>query len=179
MRQSIALLIVSALTLVGFASAEPFTEVYVPNKIILSEPTELEKFLKHMANRESNNTPHIVNPYGMMGKYQFSPNTVRVLGYNISKEEFLHNTVLQDSVMITYLRANNRELNTYISRYENRVYKGVKITRSGVLAAAHLCGSGNIKRFFVETDYDGCKDANNTSAREYMQTFSIYTLIEI
>lgn len=58
------------------------------HRIILSTPTELEKFLSHMAERESNNTPHIVNQYGMMGKYQFSPSTVKILGFNVSREIF-------------------------------------------------------------------------------------------
>lgn len=154
-------------------------DINIPNRVLRSEPTELEKFLKHVADRESNNTPDVVNPYGMLGKYQFSPSTIRVLGYRVNKNQFLTNPELQDSVMVTYLRANNRELNTLITKYENKNFKGVKITRSGVLAAAHLCGSRNIKRFFTDMNHDGCTDANNTSAREYLQTFSGYTLNNI
>ena len=54
-------------------------ESYIPNRIVRSQPTELEKFLTHMAYRESDNTPHAVNRFGMLGKYQFSPSTIRVL----------------------------------------------------------------------------------------------------
>ena len=70
-------------------------EVYVPNRVVKSQPTELEKFLHHMARRESDNTPHVVNKFGMMGKYQFSPSTVKVLGFNITKKRFLSDTELQ------------------------------------------------------------------------------------
>ena len=81
--------------------------------------------------------------------------------------------------MVAYLRANNKELNSLISKYENKVVKGVKVTRSGVLAAAHLAGSANVKLFFQNADWNGRTDANGTSIREYMQTFSIYNLKKI
>jgi len=154
-------------------------EVYIPNRIVRSEPTELEKFLDHMAERESDNTPHVVNRFGMMGKYQFHPNTVKVLGFRVTRNQFLSNPELQDSVMVAYLRSNNKELNTLITKYENKKFKGVKVTRSGVLAAAHLAGSANVKLFFQNDDRNGRTDANGTSIREYMQTFSIYNLQKI
>jgi hypothetical protein len=154
-------------------------EVYIPNRIVRSEPTELEKFLDHMAERESDNTPHVVNRFGMMGKYQFHPNTVKVLGFRVTRNQFLSNPELQDSVMVAYLRSNNKELNTLITKYENKKFKGVKVTRSGVLAAAHLAGSTNVKLFFQNDDVNGRTDANGTSIREYMQTFAIYNLKKI
>lgn len=154
-------------------------QYHIPNRIVRSEPTELEKFLDHMAERESDNTPTVVNKFGMMGKYQFHPGTVRFLGFRVTRKEFLSNPALQDSVMVAYLRANNNELNTLITKYENKKFKGVKITRSGVLAAAHLAGSENVKRFFQNNDWNGRTDANGTSIREYMQTFSIYNLKKI
>lgn len=151
-------------------------EDYIPNRIVRSQPTELEKFLDHMAERESDNTPQAVNRYGMLGKYQFAPSTIKVLGYRVTRKQFLSNPELQDSVMVAYLRSNNQELNSLISKYENKVIKGVKVTRSGVLAAAHLAGSGNVRLFFQNSDWNGRTDANGTSIREYMRTFSIYNL---
>jgi len=47
------------------------------------------------------------------------------------------------------------------------------------LAAAHLAGSANVKLFFQNADWNGRTDANGTSIREYMQTFSIYNLKKI
>jgi soluble lytic murein transglycosylase-like protein len=147
-----------------------------PRNVILSEPTELEKFLAHMAERESNNNPRIVNRFGMMGKYQFSPSTVRTLGFTVSPNEFLSNPELQDSVMVAYLRANHLDLQSLINRYEGRTVKGVKITRAGVLAAAHLGGSGNVRIWFASDDPNGRTDANGTSLRNYMVEFSKYKL---
>jgi hypothetical protein len=31
--------------------------------------------------------PEVTNEFGMMGKYQFSPSTVRVLGFNVSRRK--------------------------------------------------------------------------------------------
>lgn len=154
-------------------------DMHIPNSIVRSEPTELEKFLNHMAQRESDNTPYVVNRFGMMGKYQFHPNTVKILGFTVSTNDFLSNPELQDSVMVAYLRANNKELNSLIIKYENKIVKGVKVTRSGILAAAHLAGSNNVKLFFQNSDWNGRTDANGTSIREYMHTFAIYNLQKI
>jgi hypothetical protein len=152
------------------------TQHQTPNKIVLSKPTELERFLHDIGERESDNTPHVVNKFGMMGKYQFAPSTIKVLGFNITKKKFLTDPELQDSVMVAYLRANNKELNSLITKYENKIFKGIKITRSGILAAAHLAGSANVVRYFSNNDAYGTTDANGTSIREYMTTFSKYKL---
>jgi hypothetical protein len=171
--------LITALSLMTVLLMLKINEVYIPNRIVRSEPTELEKFLDHMAERESDNTPHVVNRYGMMGKYQFAPSTIKILGFDVTRNQFLTNPELQDSVMVAYLRSNNKELNTLITKYENKNFKGVKVTRSGVLAAAHLAGSANVKLFFQNSDWNGRTDANGTSIREYMQTFAIYNLKKI
>lgn len=159
-------------------AASTVKTVYIPDGIVRSEPTELEKFLDHMAQRESDNTPNVVNKFGMMGKYQFDPRTVKVLGFSVSKNQFLRNPELQDSVMVRYMRANNSLLDRIIANYEGRKFKGVKITRSGVLAAAHLAGAGNVKKYFSDNDMLGRTDANGTSIRDYLQEFNKYKLRE-
>ena len=173
MKRYIALFI---LILIGGMATKQ--KVHVPNGVLYSEPTEVEKFMQHMAQRESNNTHTVVNPYGMMGKYQFSPSTVRVLGFKVHNDQFLKDARLQDSVMLTYMRTNNRELSSIIRRYEGRNYKGVRITRAGVIAAAHLVGSGNVRMYFANNDMQGRTDANGTSLRDYLQEFNKYNIGE-
>jgi hypothetical protein len=168
-------LVIVLLTVAVLFAAEN-NKIHVPNRVVKSQPTELEKFLKHIAYRESNNTRNIVNKFGMMGKYQFSPNTVRGLGFKVTKKEFLQNEELQDSVMVAYMRQNNRELNSIIKKYDGKVVKGVQVTRSGILAAAHLGGSQSVVNYFSTDDWTGLTDANGTSIREYMKTFSKYKL---
>lgn len=170
------------ITVVAFLKIDDMngkTNYVVPTNVVKSEPTQLEKFLRHMAARESNGIPHIVNQFGMMGKYQFDPRTVRLLGYKVTQKQFLSDSELQDSVMVAYMRVNNKELNSLITKYEFKTVKGIKITRAGVLAAAHLAGSGNVRLFFQSSDWVGRTDANGTSIREYLKTFSIYRLKHI
>jgi hypothetical protein len=115
----------------------------------------------------------------MMGRYQFSPNTVRGLGFNVEKERFLSDPRLQDSVMLEYMRANARDLRHIIDRYDGKEFKGVRISRAGVIAAAHLVGSGEVRRYFSDaSDMVGRTDANGTSLRNYMETFNNYKLQE-
>lgn len=152
----------------------------VTPRIIRSIPSdaeiELQRFMNGVAVRESNNNHRVTNRYGMLGKYQFNPSTIRGLGFNVSNEEFLNNPKLQDSVMITYLRDNNRTLLPIITRYEGKVFKGVAITRAGVLAAAHLAGAGGVKNYFASDDLDGRRDGNGTSVRDYITHFNNYPL---
>jgi hypothetical protein len=56
--------------------------------------------------------------------------------------------------------------------------KGIQITRAGILAAAHLAGPANVIIFFKSDDLSGTHDANGTSIRDYMVTFSKYRIAE-
>lgn len=152
--------------------------VHIPNGIVLSRPTELERFLRHIGERESNNTVHIVNRFGMMGKYQFSPQTVRWVLGEVDQRVFLGNAELQDTAMVRYMRKNNETLRDLISRYEGTTFKGVRVTRAGILAAAHLAGPGGVRHYFASNDQFGRKDANGTSVKDYMELFADYSLAE-
>lgn len=149
----------------------------IPNHIIRSQPTEVEKFMHQMAERESDNTVQATNKFGMLGKYQFHPSTIKMLGYNISNKKFLTDSKLQDSVMLANMRLNNKELKFIITHYEGKVVKGIKITRAGILAAAHLAGPAHVTEFFTNNnDKTGLQDANGTSVREYLKMFSRYNI---
>jgi hypothetical protein len=172
------LLLIIIFLLLGVVGMKP--NVHVPNGVLLSEPTELEKFLLHIGERESNNTLTVVNRYGMMGKYQFSPATLRsVVGDTITPQQFLSNAELQDSVMVRYLRDNNKRLGDLISQYDGTIFKGVRVTRSGILAAAHLAGPNGVRHYFVTSDPYGRRDGNGTSVRDYLETFNMYNLGEV
>jgi hypothetical protein len=172
MRQVIAFILIVAVLVIGNVR-----NVFVPRNIVLSEPTPVEQFMDKIAEIE---TPgggyHTVNKYGMMGRYQFSPSTVKVLGYNISKSEFLKNKEIQDSVMVAYMKANEKTLQRLIHRYDGKVVKGVKITRASILAGAHFAGSNGVKSFLVNNSRTGIVDANGTSLKKYMSMFSDFHL---
>ena len=59
----------------------------------------------------------------------------------------------------------------YINDFEGKVIDGVKITESGILAAAHLGGSGSVKRFLNSNGEKKCKDEYGASVKSYMKDF--------
>jgi Transglycosylase SLT domain len=148
------------------------------NKIPMSEPTQVEKFMHKIALIESDNNHKVVNEFGMMGKYQFAPSTVRALGFRVSGREFLNNPELQDSVMVKYMKENQRELSWVITRYDGKKFNGVKVTRAGIIAAAHFSGTGGVVKYFREGG-SGISDARGTTVKKYMSYFSDFSLPEI
>lgn len=136
------------------------------------EELELERFLDDMGFSESSNIHNIVSKYGYLGKYQFSLNTLRGLGYNIPKKEFLNNPVIQDEAMISLLKHNKKVLQKYINRWDGKTKNGVKITESGILAAAHLTGATSVKNYFNKGIVK--EDGNGVSIIDYMVKFADY-----
>ncbi len=173
MRQLIGLIIVVML----FVVSKGKNDVFVPKKLVLSNPTPVEQFMDKIAEIETPGGGYqTVNKYGMMGRYQFSPSTVRVLGYNVSKSEFLQNKELQDSVMVAYMHANERTLERLIHRYEGKIVKGVRITRASILAGAHFAGSNGVVTFLTNNSQTGTVDGLGTSLKKYMSYFSDFHL---
>ena len=76
--------------------------------------------------------------------------------------------------MADLLQHNYKILKKFISKYEGQVVNGILITESGLLAAAHLAGAGNVKKFFRK-GYE-FRDGNGTKMTSYMKKFSNYQL---
>lgn len=145
-------------------------------KLPKSQPTQTELFMDRIARIESGGNHKVVNRYGMMGKYQFSPTTVRALGFRMTSTQFLQNEDIQDTVMLAYMKANYRELKHLIDRYDGKTKHGIKITRAGILAGAHFAGSGGVTTYLTSGDEHGIIDGNGTSIRKYMSSFSNFKL---
>lgn len=134
-----------------------------------------DKFLEDLGFRESSGNYKAVNKFGYLGKYQFGRKTLDALGYkNISNRTFLSDPALQEQVMEDLLVHNKKILRRYIKKYEGKVVHGVYITESGILAAAHLAGAGNVRKFFRK-GYE-FRDGNGTKMTSYMKKFSNYEL---
>ena len=134
-----------------------------------------DKFLEDLGFRESSGNYKAVNKFGYLGKYQFGRKTLDALGYkNISNRTFLSDPALQEQVMEDLLVHNKKILRRYIKKYEGKVVHGVYITESGILAAAHLAGAGNVRKFFRK-GYE-FRDGNGTKMTSYMRKFSNYEL---
>ena len=141
---------------------------------------DLLRFLEAIARFESNDRYDVVNPYGFLGRYQFSPTTIRHLGYDILNEDFLRNARLQDEIMLAYMRENYVSLRPYIEQYNNTNYKGMHITTSSILAGAHFAGAMGMRRFLLDrADSIGKTDANGMTLRRYMTKFSDYNVEEV
>lgn len=177
MRQSIAFVIVGLLTIVSTILTKPFSFIHVPNGIVLSEPTQIEKFMDRIAYIETGgNGYRVVNKYGMMGRYQFSSQAIRAVGLDVTKQQFLTNKELQDTAMVRLMRLNEQQLSPYIRRYEGRTIKGVRITRASILAGAHFAGAGGVKAFLTNTDPVGTVDGFGMSLARYMKHFNNFHL---
>lgn len=130
-------------------------------------------FKQAVAIKESQGLYKLVNPYGYMGKYQFGKITLRAVGITDTKE-FLNNPMLQERAFKALLSKNKWELRKEIERYEGKTIKGIKITESGLLAAAHLAGAGSVKSFLRSNGNKGFRDGFGTSLKSYIKKFGGY-----
>ena len=134
----------------------------------------LDTFLYDMAERESSNRYDVVNQYGYMGAYQFGSQTLKNLGYEVSRKEFLSNPMLQEEAMLKLLKANKHTLRRQIKKYDGKLVNGVLVTESGLLAAAHLVGAGTVRKWVR----NGKKytDGNGVDLTSYLVKFNGYYL---
>ena len=133
-----------------------------------------DAFLSKLGNFESGNDYKKVNRYGYMGKYQFGEQALEQVNIEVPKQIFLNSPELQEIAMQRLLEFNDDTLEKYISKYEGKKLHGVLVTRSGVLAAAHLGGPTNVKKWFRSGKV--FKDGNGTPITKYMKIFSGYSL---
>lgn len=158
-------------------SAKPIApiEIELPAmEVIEIEYKGHDEFLDAIGHRESGNRYDIVNTYGYMGRYQFGASTLKGLGFKVTQDEFLNSPYIQEKAMQKLLLHNRKKLRKFIEEYCGKELHGVYITESGVLAAAHLAGAGNVRKFFRK-GYE-FKDGFGTKMTSYMTQFSGYDL---
>jgi len=185
---TVAISMLATLTLVGFTTSmlspkaipldklesKPVELVEIKLEPVSIEINETEMFLNSIGMRESSNRYDVVNGWGYMGKYQFGKRTLKNLGYDVSKKEFLNSPHIQEMAMLDLLLHNKKILQSYIDDYSGIVVDGTEITESGILASAHLAGPGNVKRYFKKGKQ--FKDGNGTKLTSYLTNFSGYKL---
>ena len=130
-------------------------------------------FKEAMGFKESRGDYSVTNEYGYMGKYQFGKGTLKMIGIHDSSY-FLEDTKLQEQAFTAYAARNKWILRRDIKRYVGTYIGGVKITESGILAAAHLAGAGNVKIYLRSGGMNGFSDAFGTSIRYYLKKFKGY-----
>ena len=147
------------------------------------------------------------NDQGYLGLYQMGEKALKDIGvYNgdktsendwigtfkknkfdiTSKSDFLSSPEKQHQAIIAYCRVNWKNLlfeceqaNINLESYIGKTINGVKITKSGLLAGAHLVGVGKVVKFLTSKDpkeLEKIKDENGTHVSEYMTKFAGYDI---
>lgn len=130
-------------------------------------------FKEAVAFKESQGKYYRVNTLGYLGKYQFGKSTLhRLKIYNTN--EFLNNPKLQEDAFIALCSLNKWILIRDIKRSVGRTINGIEITESGILAAAHLAGAGNVKIYLRSNGDKIFTDAYGSDVQHYMKKFSGY-----
>ncbi|MEI6866755.1 peptidoglycan-binding protein LysM [Flavicella sp.] len=130
-------------------------------------------FKEALAFKESGGRYSIVNTFGYLGKYQFCKGTL--LRFDIvDTKAFLESPDLQEKAFIAYCKVNKWILRKDIKRSVGKKINGIVITESGILAAAHLAGAGNIKKFLRSKGVFRFEDGYGTTIEQYMYMFRGY-----
>lgn len=154
---------------------------------IKAENPDYVQFLELLAYRESTGNYDSINPKGpYLGRYQIGDEVFRDIGFKDKKtnewtdfakafgvnsqESYLNNPTAQEVAILFALRwdyyyvLDNGD-NVMLTEYVD----DVEVTTSGLIAAAHLVGHGDLHRAFIgEQSWDDTVDGNNTKASEYM-----------
>lgn len=143
--------------------------------------SEFVRFINDLGYRESGNNWQCINIIGCFGEWQFAESTVQYLGFkDITLKKFRKNPEifpreLQRKVLESLIKVNLFLMKDY-EFYIGETIDGVKITKSGMIAASHLGGAKSVKLFLASDGRLNRKDALGTSVRDYMKKFSFYDL---
>lgn len=146
----------------------PFNIVYTPNvdKAFIG-------FREALAFKESQGKYDKINTLGYIGKYQFGKSTLHRIKIYDTKA-FINDPALQEKAFITLSSLNKWILIRDIKRSVGKTIHGVKITESGILAAAHLAGAGNVKKYLRSNGDYNFTDAYGSNVQYYMKKFAGY-----
>ena len=130
-------------------------------------------FKEALAFKESRGNYSVVNTYGYLGKYQFGKGTLKLIGITNSGQ-FLKSAELQEDAFVANTSRNKWILRRDIKNFVGKRVNGVMVTESGILAAAHLAGAGNVKKYLRSYGIDNFADGYGTTVGYYMKRFSGY-----
>ncbi|PZW40640.1 hypothetical protein LX95_01708 [Mesonia algae] len=130
-------------------------------------------FKEAVAFKESRGDYQVINQFGYLGKYQFGIGTLNLIGI-YDAEAFLNNPELQEAAFYANASRNKWILRKDIAKYVGKTLNGIKITESGILAAAHLAGPGSVKKYLRSGGVQGFSDAFGTSIKYYLNKFKGY-----
>ena len=121
-----------------------------------------------------------INSLVYLGKYQFGRSTLKVL--RIKKiDNFINIPELQEKAFLMNVMRNKWILRREIERFSGKKINNILITESGIIAAAHLSGPGNVKKFLRNNCNNNLdfKDINGTKISDYIRIFRNYDISKI
>lgn len=127
-------------------------------------------FKEALAFSESSGNYFAVNRLGYKGRYQLGKSALKWVGVKSSKQ-FMKSPLLQEAAFDALVAKNKFVLRNHIATYNGKIIGGVKVTESGLIAAAHLCGAGNVKKFLETNGKYIFADANNVPLTKYLNHF--------
>ena len=152
--------------------------VYAENR---HHELEFNRFINDLGHRESGNNWLSVNCIGCFGEWQFAESTIHYLGYkHVTLKKFKKNPEifppeLQRKVLESLIKVNLVLMKDY-EDFIGETIKGVPVTRSGMIAAAHLGGARSVKLFLASNGKLDKEDVLGTSVSNYMRKFSFYDI---
>src|ERR1035441_7142130 len=120
MRNIILATLVLLLAITTPANRYHFTSKPVAKVLKRPASKSLRQFLDHMGKIEGGQYETVggfKNRY--LGMYQFHPATLKSIGIDVPRDEFLHNPALQDSAMVLYMKDNAKDLRLIIKKFSN------------------------------------------------------------
>ncbi|GMN04889.1 peptidoglycan-binding protein LysM [Croceitalea sp. MTPC5] len=135
-------------------------------------------FKEALAFKESQGKYNTINTLGYLGKYQFGIGTLRLMGVS-DTEVFLQDPVLQEKVFKLNVARNKWILRRDIKRFVGKRINGTVISESGIIAAAHLAGAGNVKKYLRSYGKQDFSDAYGTSMAQYMRKFGGFDISQV
>ena len=164
-------------------------------QLTIPKKSELD-FYKDLAKRESAHNNNVINRYGYIGLFQMGETALKDAGYYKgdntrandwvgkwsgkdgikTKDQFLHAALIQLQAIRDYHALIWHEYLKDYQRYIGKKIGDITLTKSGMIAAAHLVGAGSVKEFIRSNGSKIAKDANNVPCTSYMLQFSNYDL---
>jgi hypothetical protein len=142
---------------------------------------EFSRFVNDLGRRESGNNWQSVNCIGCFGEWQFAESTIHYLGYkHVTTKKFrsdpwIFPPELQRKVLESLIKVNLVLMKRYES-YIGDTVNGVPITKSGMIAAAHLGGARSVRLFLSSNGKLDKADVLGTRVSNYMLKFGFYDL---
>ena len=93
-----------------------------------------------------------------------------------NSKNFINDAKLQERVFLINVQRNKWILRRDIKWFVGTIINETKISESGIIAAAHLAGPGNVKKYLRSGGKDDKKDAFGTSISKYIKYFQNFDL---